>query len=139
MRLIERSAVPPETAAELITQIPALAETLKGATCLRIVSRLDPRWTSERCCCIATANVKAKTVLETELRALANAKVSATKSDASIDSLLAAAFEMGRRKRWLVPQIAALWQSHSSSGTLSPFCGGACRGARLETRASGPE
>lgn len=68
--------------------------------------------------------MKAKIVLETELRALVNAKVAATKSASSIDPLLAPPLKWAGGKRWLVPQIAPLWQSHSSRRYVEPFCGG---------------
>jgi DNA adenine methylase len=93
-------------------------------------------------------NVKAKTLLETErdehagpttqakatsgLAAKRNQKLdgdayrssSTVNSDASLDALVKPPLKWAGGKRWLVPQLAALWQSHSGRRYVEPFCGG---------------
>jgi DNA adenine methylase len=49
---------------------------------------------------------------------------SAVKIDASLDALIKPPLKWAGGKRWLVPQLAALWQTHSRRRYVEPFCGG---------------
>ncbi len=46
------------------------------------------------------------------------------KSDVNLDAALGPPLKWAGGKRWLVPQLAALWQPHSSRRFVEPFCGG---------------
>ncbi len=60
---------------------------------------------------------------ETSL-ALAATTLSNGKSEVSDDSGLKPPLKWAGGKRWLVPHLAELWQSHSSRRFVEPFCGG---------------
>jgi DNA adenine methylase len=47
----------------------------------------------------------------------------ATKTEAS-DAVIKPPLKWAGGKRWLVPRLTALWQSHSSRPYVEPFCGG---------------
>lgn len=77
----------------------------------------------------------AKVILENKRRTAAGrttpegANAAATsasevKSDSKADALLRPPLKWAGGKRWLVPQLAGLWQLHSSRRYVEPFCGG---------------
>ncbi|HEV7797267.1 MAG TPA: Dam family site-specific DNA-(adenine-N6)-methyltransferase [Pyrinomonadaceae bacterium] len=49
---------------------------------------------------------------------------SAVKFDASLEPQVKPPLKWAGGKRWLVPQLAALWQPHSRRHYVEPFCGG---------------
>jgi DNA adenine methylase len=59
-----------------------------------------------------------------KVRAAVNDASSPTKAKATPDSFLKPPLKWAGGKRWLVPHLASLWQSHSSGRFVEPFCGG---------------
>jgi DNA adenine methylase len=79
--------------------------------------------------------VTAKVILETDHRTAAGrttpegataaaTSASEVKSDSKAVALLRPPLKWAGGKRWLVPQLAGLWQPYSSRRYVEPFCGG---------------